>query len=118
MPAGAVAAIYVEEKRARKVAPVSVSNDWRSSAEVIRCRALEVPEELSKHRSWPRLDSPHRAVSIYPRSALSAVKVSWMRGLLLTLKRRPVPVIPIGLAFWHIGKVRKHLVAAKYPVTK
>ncbi len=92
------------------------SNPIVSLAAVDRVRVstvADLPPEITGDPEFPRV-APDSKVTIFPRSAISAARLSIWDGLHLTTAEGPSKV---GLAAWHMSKVRSHLERAGYRVT-
>jgi hypothetical protein len=88
---------------------------WLTSTQAILCRAADLPTELVRDPRWLKL-GPNDVATIYPLAALTKVKVTWLRGLVLYLKPPGPKILLVGLSPWDTKKVRKHLFAAGYPL--
>jgi hypothetical protein len=75
--------------------------------------AADVPEELTRLPGWPVVEA-HRPVTVYPRRAIAAVRVSFARGLELRLRREANPEIALPLRAWQLARVRQALGRAGY----
>ena len=119
---------HAVEKRSPKAEPSPPRGPAASLAAMDRARlstVAELPPEITGDPAFPGV-APETVARIYPRCAISAVRLSIWDGLHLTLSP-PGPVAElgiaadgqtkVGLAAWHIGKVRGHLERAGYRLT-
>jgi hypothetical protein len=102
----------IEARKAR--APRS-TDGWREATEVIYCNVSDLSRELTENPEWPPAE-PFRPASIYPRAAVGRATMLKLKGLQLTLKKKPVQPVTLTLSPGCLDRVRRHLVAANYPL--
>jgi hypothetical protein len=76
----------------------------------------QLPAAIKADPAFPKLNEGTQ-ITLIPKRAIMSARLSIWNGLHLSLRspKGPQPR-SIGLALWHMRKVRKHLESARYPL--
>jgi hypothetical protein len=110
---GAAIMTHLENRKAQSCPDLIQQESLSSLEKPTRCLVRELPESVLQSNDWPQKLKPDKSVVIYPRCAISEVRVSiWCGVVIYAEGRRHV----LGGQLWQIKKLKRHLLAAKYPV--
>ena len=81
---------------------------------VVTCWGTEVPEQLMQQRTWPRRLADDAQLTFFPRHLVRSVRLSWTGELFADVDGSKD--VDVGISFWQVGKARRHLQRAEYPL--
>ncbi|HEV7765941.1 MAG TPA: hypothetical protein VGQ76_13135 [Thermoanaerobaculia bacterium] len=110
---GAAVGRAQEKRKAEGVRPIALPPGLRDLQRVESCKFSDLPRTLLSANGFPRVEG-FRAVTIYPKRLVQAVKASVWRGVVITIAGQ---AHPLSVQMWQIGKLKRHLTEAGYRLT-